>query len=151
MRPRRIADPCGLRARWTGYNRAVALHRIDHVALAVRDLDRSVTWYQAVLGLEPFTVESWGGEPVFVTSADRAFGLALFRAESSDAGGPPPPVRVLHLAFGTDRAGFAAAQERLRRKGIAFRFADHEVSHSIYFRDPDDHQIEITTYELPAR
>jgi catechol 2,3-dioxygenase-like lactoylglutathione lyase family enzyme len=132
-----------------GYNRAVDLRRLDHVAIAVRDVARSVAWYRDVLGLEPFTVESWGGEPVFVTSPDRSFGLALFTADAGDR--PPAPLRILHLAFGADRRGFEAAQEALRARGIAFRVADHEISESVYFRDPDGHQLEITTYDLPGR
>jgi len=33
-------------------------------------------------------------------------------------------------------------------RGIKFEFQDHEISHSIYFRDPDGHALEITTYDL---
>lgn len=121
------------------------LRRLDHVAIAVRDLGRSVAFYRDVFGLQPYTVESWGGEPVFVTSPDRGFGIALFTADAGD--GPPAPRRILHVAFGTDRPGFVAAQETLRAKGIPFRLADHEVSESLYLRDPDGHQLEITTYE----
>jgi catechol-2,3-dioxygenase len=36
----------------------------------------------------------------------------------------------------------------LKKRAIPFEFQDHEISHSIYFRDPDGHRIEITTYEL---
>ena len=36
----------------------------------------------------------------------------------------------------------------LKRRGIKFGFQDHEISHSIYFDDPDGHKLEITTYEL---
>ena len=32
--------------------------------------------------------------------------------------------------------------------GIEFEFQDHKISHSIYFYDPDRHELEITTYEL---
>jgi catechol 2,3-dioxygenase-like lactoylglutathione lyase family enzyme len=53
-----------------------------------------------------------------------------------------------HLAFRADRKNFAKAQQALNEKGIEFRFVDHEISHSIYFKDPDGHEIEITTYDL---
>jgi catechol-2,3-dioxygenase len=55
---------------------------------------------------------------------------------------------LLHLAFRADRENFLAAQRELEKHGIAFEFQDHEISHSIYFRDPDGHPLEITTYEL---
>lgn len=55
---------------------------------------------------------------------------------------------MLHLAFRATRADFLLAQEILQKRHIAFDFADHGISHSIYFRDPDNHEIEITTYEL---
>ena len=43
---------------------------------------------------------------------------------------------------------FYDAQDELKKRAIPFDFQDHEISHSIYFRDPDGHEIEITTYEL---
>jgi catechol 2,3-dioxygenase-like lactoylglutathione lyase family enzyme len=55
---------------------------------------------------------------------------------------------MLHLAFRTDWENFVAAQKELDRRGIKFEFQDHEISHSIYFHDPDRHRLEITTYEL---
>ena len=57
-------------------------------------------------------------------------------------------VRILHFAFRADRENFLRAQDELKKRAIAFDFQNHEISHSIYFRDPDGHQIEITTYEL---
>ena len=59
-------------------------------------------------------------------------------------------LRMLHLAFRANRENFLAAQRELEKRGIEFEFQDHEISHSIYFRDPDGHQLEITTYELPS-
>jgi catechol-2,3-dioxygenase len=55
---------------------------------------------------------------------------------------------MLHLAFRADMENFLAAQRELEKRGIKFGFEDHEISHSIYFRDPDGHQLEITTYDL---
>ena len=57
-------------------------------------------------------------------------------------------LRMLHLAFRANRGDFLAAQRELEERGIKFEFQDHEISHSIYFRDPDGHQLEITTYEV---
>lgn len=39
-------------------------------------------------------------------------------------------------------------QHELPGQGIACEFQDHGIAHSIYFCDPDGHQIEITTYDL---
>ena len=121
------------------------LQGIDHVALSVRDLARSTQWYIDVLGFEHLYPGMWGGVPVFVGKNRSA--LALFPVRGNDdatVGG----IRILHVAFGTTRDQFLAAQRHLTERGIAFEFQDHEISHSIYFRDPDDHELEITTYEL---
>jgi catechol 2,3-dioxygenase-like lactoylglutathione lyase family enzyme len=60
----------------------------------------------------------------------------------------PHPTALLHLAFRANRENFLVAQEELKRRDIHFEFEDHDISHSIYFRDPDGHRLEITTYEL---
>ncbi len=55
------------------------------------------------------------------------------------------------LAFRADRRNCLAAQEELDRRGIKFEFQEHEIFHSIYFRDPDGHELEIATYDLKGR
>jgi catechol 2,3-dioxygenase-like lactoylglutathione lyase family enzyme len=71
-----------------------------------------------------------------------------------DGGQRAGPLRALstrvgfhHLAFRVDRENFELAQQDLRAAGIEFEFADHDVSHSIYFSDPDGVRLELTTYE----
>lgn len=112
---------------------------IDHVALSVHDLGKATEWYQRVLGLERRHADVWGDEPTFVCAGQT--GVALFSADNSAP-------RFLHLAFRVDRQGFESAQRELRALGVEFRFQDHEISHSIYFTDPDGHRLEITTYDL---
>ncbi|PYK74656.1 MAG: hypothetical protein DME39_06510 [Verrucomicrobia bacterium] len=112
------------------------LERIDHVALGVRDIERSAKWYIEVLGFKRLHEDMWNGVPTFIGKGNT--GIALF-------------LRMLHLAFRANRQNFLAAQHELEKRGIKFEFQDHEISHSIYFRDPDGHQLEITTYELPKR
>ena len=123
------------------------LEAIDHVALSVRDVKRSAQWYIDVLGFERQHHGMWNGVPVFVGKNDAA--IALFpvgsKEESKSSRSSP---RVLHFAFRADRTNFLAAQQELKERKIHFEFQDHEISHSIYFNDPDGHEIEITTYEL---
>ena len=123
------------------------LEGLDHVALAVRDVERSADWYVEVLGFERRFQGMWDGVPVFVARDKTA--LALFPAGSDQAKPlPRKPVGMLHLAMRANRKNFVAAQRELTSRGIPFHFQDHEISHSIYFQDPDGIELEITTYEI---
>lgn len=124
-----------------------ALDGIDHVALNVRDLQRSIDWYREVLGLEP-RFEEWAPVPTMLCAGETC--VALFPAEqpSDEPGSPQKRQGMRHLAFRLDRAGFQAAQQELSDRSIEFRFSDHGSAHSIYFDDPDGHKIELTTYEV---
>lgn len=122
------------------------LEGIDHVALSVRDVERSAQWYIDVLGLERQHADVWGDVPAFVGKGATA--IALFPVRSKLNSSTPAKIRMLHLAFRAARKNFVAAQEELRKRGIQFEFQDHEISHSIYFYDPDGHELEITTYDL---
>jgi catechol 2,3-dioxygenase-like lactoylglutathione lyase family enzyme len=125
------------------------LEGIDHVALAVRDVERSANWYVDVLGFERQYQEVWGGIPTFIGKGNTA--IALFPLRDSDSKSPARSsgIRMLHLAFRANRENFLGAQQELKKRGIKFEFQDHEISYSIYFSDPDGHELEITTYELP--
>jgi catechol 2,3-dioxygenase-like lactoylglutathione lyase family enzyme len=124
------------------------LEGIDHVAVGVRDIERAAKWYIEVLGFERLHEGAWNGIPTFVGKGNT--GLALFPANSNEKSAPSSHrgFRMLHLAFRADRQNFLTAQRELKKRGIKFEFQDHEISHSIYFRDPDGHQLEITTYDL---
>lgn len=123
------------------------LEGIDHVALAVRDVDRSAQWYIDVLGFEHRHRGMWNGVPVFIGKGTTA--LALFAVGKSDpTPRPRGSITMLHLAFRANREQFVAAQQDLKNRGIPFEFQDHEISHSIYFQDPDGYELEITTYEV---
>jgi catechol 2,3-dioxygenase-like lactoylglutathione lyase family enzyme len=124
------------------------LEGIDHVALAVRDVEETAKWYADVLGFERRYEGMWDGIPTFLGKGNTAIALFPARDGDSKSATRTSKIRMLHLAFRADHDGFLAAQEELKRRGIKFEFQDHEISHSIYFRDPDGYHLEITTYDL---
>jgi catechol 2,3-dioxygenase-like lactoylglutathione lyase family enzyme len=124
------------------------LEGIDHVALAVRNVEQSAKWYADVLGFERRYQEMWGGMPTFMAKGNTAIALFPLRNNDSTYTSRIGRIGMLHLAFRADRENFLGAQQELRKRGIKFEFQDHEISHSIYFRDPDGHELEITTYDL---
>ena len=70
--------------------------------------------------------------------------IALFQAQSTAPGPPAESVGLRHVALVVD--DLDRAQEHLRSHGVDFRFEDHGNAHSLYFRDPDGHTIELTSY-----
>jgi catechol 2,3-dioxygenase-like lactoylglutathione lyase family enzyme len=125
-----------------------AVESIDHVAIAVRDVRRSAAWYQAVLGLERLYEEAWGDFPAVVGRGGTS--IALFPVQGDRPKGRPgrDTLAMRHLAFRVDAANFTRAREALEARGIALTFQDHDIAHSMYFYDPDGHELEITTYDL---
>lgn len=125
-----------------------SVERLDHVALTVADVDRSITWYQEVLGLRHVHEAEWGREPAFLTNGST--GVALFPAAGPEPppGGHPDGLAMWHVAFSADMRNFETAKTDLKSRGIDFRFSDHGIAQSIYFHDPDGHLVEITTYDL---
>lgn len=120
------------------------LQHIDHIAITVKDVESSVNWYKDVLGMTRQYEEVWGSMPAIVAAG--ATSIALFPDTENNVESHPLGFR--HIAFRTTRDGFQTAQTELMSKAIPFAFEDHEVSHSIYFKDPDGYLLEITTYEL---
>ena len=126
----------------------VKVEGIDHVALAERDVARSVAWYQQTLGLERVNQDVWGDFPAMVGIGTTS--LALFPIQVKDPKPPPgkDTIAIRHVAFRATRSCFEAAKAHLKNLEIEFEFQDHDIAHSVFFRDPDGHEIEITTYEV---
>ena len=122
--------------------------RLDHVALTVRDVQRSIAWYRDVFGLERRHEETWGDYPVMMFAGDTALALFEDRGPVSDAPDSRGAAIMRHVAFQVDRVNFVKAQETLRTRGVHFEFQDHSISQSIYLRDPDGYELELTTYEV---
>lgn len=109
------------------------------VSLAVSDLARSLSYYQAKVGLQ--LIEQEDGQALLGV-ADR--GLVML-TELADAQPPGRHTGLYHFALLLRRraelAGWLAhaARDRVALAGLA----DHFVSEALYLSDPDGHGIEI--------
>lgn len=121
---------------------------LDHVALLVKDLESSVEWYTRVLGLKRCHEGAWD-IPVVLCAGTT--GVALFPAKDKEQSASPesrPSITMDHFAFRVSRADFEEAQRDFRRRDIRYEFQDHEIAHSIYIKDPDGYEVELTTYDV---
>ena len=117
---------------------------IGHVHLKVSDLDRSLAFYQGVLGFE--LIQRLGDQAAFVSAGGYHHHLGLNTWHSR--GADPPPRRatgLYHVAIlYPTRASLADALQRLAAAGIPLDGAsDHGVSIAFYLHDPDHNGLEL--------
>jgi catechol 2,3-dioxygenase-like lactoylglutathione lyase family enzyme len=126
---------------------APALTGFDHVHVLVRDRAAATQWYRDVLGLTPVAaLASWQADGGPLTLADGAgrIHIALFERA-------PEPRNPAVVALAASAPMFVQWRDHLARVlGRAIEVVDHELSLSLYFRDPDGNPYEITTYEHAA-
>ena len=122
--------------------------KLGHLVLRVRDLVRSEAFYTDVLGLR--VTGRIPGRMTFFSSGEDSHDLAIARL-GEDAPGPDPlQVGLYHFAYQVNTADELKAWHwRLKENGVRIvGSADHGVSHSLYFLDPDGIEVELT-YEVP--
>ncbi|WP_337883796.1 fosfomycin resistance glutathione transferase [Chromobacterium haemolyticum] len=119
----------------------MTLNGLNHLTLAVRDLERAWDFYAGILGCQPHARWDSGG----YLSLD---GLWLCLSLDPDA---VPPVGYTHYAFGVDAADFPAWRERLAAAGVRQWRDNRSEGDSLYFLDPDGHQLELHVGTLASR
>jgi catechol 2,3-dioxygenase-like lactoylglutathione lyase family enzyme len=126
----------------------IQLTGIDHFALNVRDMDRAIQFYQDVLGFKVVTRDTTrSGLKHYELDAGNVF-IALF--EQPDLNLPEGQKIMsedgyLHFAFGAHKDQMASTIEALKGHGVELdgEPRNYESGTSIYFNDPDGHQLEI--------
>jgi catechol 2,3-dioxygenase-like lactoylglutathione lyase family enzyme len=126
---------------------APPLTGVDHVHVLVRDRAAAVAWYRDVMGLAPVPeLAFWqaDGGPLTQADASGRVHIALFERA-------PSPDNKAVIALGVDAPAFAQWRQHLARAlGHAPTLEDHDLSLSLYFRDPDGNPYEITTYDVTS-
>ena len=127
------------------------INGVVETCLFTHDLARSVRFYRDQLGLR--LLES--GEKLCVFSVADKQVLLIFRSGEeqepiSTPGGMIPPHEAagqLHIAFAISKEDFPAWEKHLAANGIAIESKVDwpRGGQSLYFRDPDNHLVELVT------
>ncbi len=115
---------------------------LNHLQIAVSDLDRSLAFYIGLLGMR----ELFRGGPnlVFLQSAE---GNDIFTLRHADGPVDAPAGGMQHFGFAVKREDHAAAVEEARAFGAEVMEVGQHGDNSLYayIRDPDGYTIEIGT------
>jgi catechol 2,3-dioxygenase len=116
---------------------------IGHVHLKVADLERALSFYSGVLGLD--VTQRLGDSAAFLSAGGYHHHIALNTWESLGGSPPPGSTGLYHTAIlYPTRTTLADALRRVLHAHIPLEgAADHGVSQSIYLRDPDDNGVEL--------
>jgi len=122
--------------------------RVDGVletALYVDDVERSLKFYQAVLGFE--TIGSDERLCAMKIAGRQVLLLCKKKASANLALGAHDGDGRVHLAFAIPAAELSAWEAWLRQHGVPIeeRLTWERGGRSLYFRDPDQHLIELAT------
>ncbi|MBI2169187.1 MAG: VOC family protein [Actinobacteria bacterium] len=119
---------------------------IHHLALICSDPDRTIRFYQDVLGwplVEVMENRDFPGSAHFFFDLGHGNLLAFFDFPGLDV---PDWVETLgsmqHVAISVTPEAFERIRSRLQAEGVDFFGATPEIPTSIYFRGPDGEQIE---------
>ncbi len=125
-----------------------------HVALTVRDVDRSTQWYSDLLGMQViFEQEDDAVRLKVLVHPDSGWMMGL-RQYAEGVDGPFTEFRtgLDHLALAvSSRDELLAWESELERRGIPFTPTnDAAIGSLVVFRDPDNIQLEFFFSAAPA-
>jgi catechol-2,3-dioxygenase len=123
----------------------MAIVRLNHAVLYVRDLEASVAFYRDVLGFD------------YIEGGDSFRGAAFLRASGSTNDHDPGPsgagrttVGLYHLAWEVDTLGdLEDLSNALSAAGALVGASDHGTTKSLYGKDPSGLEFEIV-WIIPA-
>ena len=126
---------------------AADLVGLDHYAINVVDLQRSADWYSRILGFR--ILHKWN--TTWMIGRDNIkIGLFL-RRQAKPLADIDSQLIIQHVAFLVDGDKFDGARQELVASGVPIEGPeDTGIAYSIFFKDPDGHLLELTTYHPVA-
>ena len=131
----------------------MAIHRLNHAVLFVRELERSVAFYRDVLGftpIEPLTMRGAAFLRAAGWSNDHDLGLFEIGAAAGPSGAGRTTVGLYHLAWEVDTLrDLETIAAALSEAGALVGASDHSTTKSLYGSDPDGLEFEVA-WVVPA-
>jgi len=119
------------------------LNGLNHLTLAVSNLPDSIVFYQQVLG---FKLDARWDHGAYLSLGALWLCLSLDQVEAGDL-----QRNYTHYAFSIHQGDFAAFAQRLHEHAVRLWRQDSSEGDSLYFLDPDGHQLEAHVGDLQSR
>ncbi len=123
--------------------------KVGHVVLGVRDPQASVKFYKEALGMEEINVLDLGGmKMAFLSFGERDHDIALIQVPDDEpVGSSGFSHTALEIEGGEDQ--LKELYQRLNDYGARVEMtADHVITKSFYFLDPDGNRLELFSQVL---
>ena len=116
---------------------------INHITIAVKDLEKSFTFYRDLLEFKPLVRHSTGA---YFLAGDLWFCLDLDLKTRSE-----PLPEYTHFAFTVEQRDFDAFSAKLKDAKVKIWKENISEGESLYFLDPDGHKLEIHVGDWKTR
>lgn len=121
------------------------MQRLGHVVIKVADLARSRAFYTDVLGMQVMNDSSGMGLLFLANDGRDHHELALLEVGVQAQRPAPRTLGLAHVAFRLQSgAELEAAYREFKDRGVPISFTcRHGITDSVYFFDPDGHELEV--------
>ena len=116
------------------------LKGLNHITLAVSDLQVSLDFYQSLLG---FTGHVKWDKGAYLTLGELWLCLALGNVDDKSD--------YSHIAFSIEQESFEGLSRQLNAAGVKQWKINHSEGSSLYILDPDGHRLELHVGDLASR
>ncbi|MGE3756938.1 MAG: VOC family protein [Pseudobdellovibrionaceae bacterium] len=116
---------------------------INHITIAVRDLDRSFLFYRNVLGFKPLLKHSRGA---YFLAGDLWFCLDLDASTRKEV-----LPEYTHFAFSVDSKHYLDIASKITSSGVRLWKKNVSEGDSLYFLDPDGYKLEVHVGDWKSR
>lgn len=125
----------------------MAITRLNHAVLYVRNLERSQEFYEQVLGFR--TIIFMPGQAAFFQASgstnDHDLGVFQIGEQAAPSGAGRSTVGLYHLAWEVDTlAELARIRDLLQDRGALVGASDHVTTKALYAKDPDGIEFEVS-------